>query len=83
MATAPLEFTMVAKEVKLMALAGGSRIHQYIDDWLMKAKSKQQCREKTHRLIHLVKSLGWIINFEKSGLVPQEIEFFDYKFDLG
>ena len=31
-ATAPLEFTMAAKEVKLMALAEGIRIHQYIDD---------------------------------------------------
>ena len=82
-ATAPLEFTMVAKEVKLMALAEGIRIHQYIDDWLMRAKPKQQCQENTHRLIHLVESLGWIINFQKSDLVPtQEIEFLGYKFDL-
>ena len=82
-ATAPLEFTMVAKEVKLMALAEGIRIHQYIDDWLMRAKTKQQCQENTHRLIHLVQSLGWIINFEKSDLIPtQEIDFLGYKFDL-
>ena len=82
-ATAPLEFTMVAKEVKLMALAEGIRIHQYIDDWLMRAKTKQQCQENTHRLIHLVQSLGWIIKFEKSDLIPtQEIEFLGYKFDL-
>ena len=82
-ATAPLEFTMVAKEVKLMALAEGIRIHQYIDDWLMRAKTKQQCQENTHRLIRLVQSLGWIINFEKSDLIPtQEIEFLGYKFDL-
>ena len=82
-ATAPLEFTMVVKEVKLMALAEGIRIHQYIDDWLMRAKTKQQCQENTHRLIHLVQSLGWIINFKKSDLIPtQEIEFLGYKFDL-
>ena len=82
-ATAPHEFTMVAKEVKLMALAEGIRIHQYIDDWLMRTKTKQQCRENTHRLIHLVQSLGWIINFEKSDLIPtQEIKFLGYKFDL-
>ena len=82
-ATALLEFTMVEKEVKLMALAEGIRIHQYIDDWLMRAKTKQQCQENTHRLIHLVQSLGWIINFEKSDLIPtQEIEFLGYKFDL-
>ena len=82
-AMAPLEFTMVAKEVKLMALTEGIRIHQYIDDWLLRAKSKQQCQENTHKLIHLVQSLGWIINFQKSDLVPtQEIEFLGYKFDL-
>ena len=31
-------------------------------------------------MIHLVQSLGWIINFEKSDLIPtQEIEFLGYK----
>ena len=40
-AMAPLEFTMVAKEVKLMALSEGIRIHQYIDDWLVRAETKQ------------------------------------------
>ena len=57
-ATAPLEFTMVGKEVKLITLAEGIRIHQYIDDWLMRSKTKQQCQENTHRLIHLVQSLS-------------------------
>ena len=68
-ATAALEFTMVAKEVKLTALTQGIRIHQYIDDWLMRAKTKHQCHENTHRLIHLVQSLGWIINFEKAAFI--------------
>ena len=35
LATAPLEFTKVVKEVKLMAQARGIRIHQYLDDWLL------------------------------------------------
>ena len=55
-ATALLQFTMVAEEVKQMALAEGIRIHQYLD-WLMRAKTKQQCQENTDRLIHLVHSL--------------------------
>ena len=74
---------MVVKEVKLMAVAEGIRIHKYIDDWLMRAKTEQQCQVNTHRLIHLVQSLYWIINFEKSDLIPtQEIKFLSYKFDL-
>ena len=35
LATAPLEFTKVVKEVKLMAQSRGIRIHQYLDDWLL------------------------------------------------
>ena len=34
LATAPQVFTMIVKEVKLMALSRGLRIHQYLDDWL-------------------------------------------------
>ena len=32
LSTAPLEFTVIAKEVKLMAIRKGIRIHQYLDD---------------------------------------------------
>ena len=35
LAMAPLEFTKVVKEVKLMAQTRGIRIHQYLDDWLL------------------------------------------------
>ena len=37
LSTAPLEFTVVAKEVKLMGLQKSIRIHQYLDDWLVRA----------------------------------------------
>ena len=33
LATAPQVFTMIVKEVKLMALSRGLRLHQYLDDW--------------------------------------------------
>ena len=58
-----LGFTMVAKELKLMALADGISICQYIDGWLMRTNSKQLYQENTHWLVHFVKSLGWITNF--------------------
>ena len=35
LSTAPMEFTCVVKEVKLMAQSWGIRIHQYLDDWLI------------------------------------------------
>ena len=43
LSTAPMEFTVVTKEVKLMAIHKGIRIHQYLDDWLVRAKSPQTC----------------------------------------
>ena len=43
LSTAPMEFTVVAKEVKLMAIHKGIRIHQYLDDWLVRARSHQIC----------------------------------------
>ena len=36
LSTAPMEFTVVTKEVKLMALQRGIGIHQYLDDWLLR-----------------------------------------------
>ena len=62
-ATVFLEFTMVAKEVKLMALTEGISVHQFIDGWIMRTNSKQQCQENTHWLVYLVGCLGWITNF--------------------
>ena len=38
LATAPQVFTMIVKEVKLMALSRGLRIHQYLDDWLIRSQ---------------------------------------------
>ena len=43
LSTAPMEFTVIAKEVKLMAIHKGIRIHQYLDDWLVRATSPQTC----------------------------------------
>ena len=37
-----MEFTVVAKEVKLLATYKGIRIHQYLDDWLVRVRSPKQ-----------------------------------------
>ena len=53
-----LEFTKVAKDLKLMALAEGISICQYIDGWLMITNSKQQCQGYTHWVVHVVERPG-------------------------
>ena len=83
LSTAPLEFTVIVKEVKLMAIHKGIRIHQYLDDWLVRAGSYQACLRHTEELVQLCRRLGWIVNLEKSELEPKQVfNFVGYQFDL-
>ena len=58
LATAPLEFTRVVKEVKIVAMNRNLRIHQYLDDWLLRSSSESQCQIDSKELVSLVESLG-------------------------
>ena len=81
--TAPLEFTKVVQEVKLVAQARGIRIHQYLDDWLVRAPDQETCQLHTQTLLALCHELGWVVNMEKSELTPQQVfNFVGYRFDL-
>ena len=83
LSTAPMEFTVVAKEVKLMALQRGIRIHQYLDDWLVRASSHDTCLQQTQTLMTLCRELGWLVNKQKSELAPKQVfNFIGYQFDL-
>ena len=83
LSTAPLEFTVVVMEVKLVAMHRGIRIHQYLDDWLVSARSHQVCLRHTHDLVKMCQDLGWLVNVEKSELEPRQVfEFVGYQFDL-
>ena len=82
-ATAPLEFTKVAKEVKLMAQARGIRIHQYLDDWLLRAPYPEICLQHTQTLLALCRQLGWVVSMTKSELIPKQVfNFVGYRFGL-
>ena len=82
LSTAPMEFTVVTKEVKLMTLQKGIRIHQYLDDWLVRASTHDTCLQHTQTLVTLCQELGWLVNREKSELVPQQVfNFVGYQFD--
>ena len=83
LSTAPMEFTVIAKEVKLMAAHQGIRIRQYLDDWLVRAISKQSCFHHTQFLVRICQDLGWLVNLEKSELEPKQVfDFVGYQFDL-
>ena len=83
LSTAPMEFTVVAKEVKLMAIYKGIRLHQYLDDWLVRARSHQVCLQHTQDPVKMCQELGWLVNLEKSELEPKQVfNFVGYQFDL-
>ena len=83
LSTEPLEFTIVAKEVKLMAIHKSIRIHQYLDKWLVRARSYQVCLQHTWDLVKMCQGLGWLVNLEKSELEPKQVfDFVGYQFDL-
>ena len=83
LSTAPMEFTVLAKEVKLMAIHRGIRIHQYLDDWLVRARSQHLCLQHTQILVKMCQDLGWLVNLEKSELEPKQVfDFVGYQFDL-
>ena len=66
-----------------MALQRGIRIHQYLDDWLVRATSHQTCLQHTQTLSALCQELGWLVNKEKSELVLKQVfNFVGYQFDL-
>ena len=77
------EFTVVAKEVKLMAIHKGIRIPRDLDDWLVRARSHQTCLQHTQELVVMCQQLGWLVNLEKSELEPKQVfDFVGYQFDL-
>ena len=83
LSTALMEFTVLAKEVKLMAIHKGIRVHQYLDDWLVRAGSQETCLQHTQILVNLCQDLGWLVNLEKSELEPKQVfDFVGYQFDL-
>ena len=75
----PQIFTVIVKEVKLMALTRGIRLHQYLDDWLISAQSWEEAQVNT--VVDLTQSLGLIINQEKSERKPTQVfSFVGYEY---
>ena len=71
------------QKVKFLALQKGIRIRQYLDDWLVRARSHQTCLQHTQTLVALCQELGWLVNKDKSELVPKQVfNFVGYQLDL-
>ena len=79
----PQVFIMIVKEVKLMALSRRLRLHQYLDDWLIRSQSQEEAQVNTQAVVDLTQSLRRIINQEKSELKPTRVfSFVGYEYPL-
>ena len=83
LSSAPREFTRVVTVVAHLAHGLSIRLHIYLDDWLIRAESPSGCRAHRDLILDLVRSLGFVINLDKSMLDPtQHFTFLGESFDL-
>ena len=80
---APRTFTKLIKYMIKVLAAEGIWCLPYLDDLLIIAQTKEECLQKVHRAISVLEDHGWIINFEKSRLDPQQVfEWLGMQYDL-
>ena len=81
--TAPWLFTKVVEVVKELFHRDRLSLHQYLDDWLGDAQSKQEAQTRCKLLVRICARLGFLINFKKSELIPTPVfDFVGIHFNL-
>ena len=73
---APRVFTRLVGCVAAFLRQRGLRIYCYLDDWLLVAHSPPLLRQHLAFLLQTVQALGFIINWDKSKLVPTQCPTF-------
>ena len=72
LATAPQAFTWVMAPVSAILHSLGIRLRYYLDDWLIQASSREQVLLALRTVLRLCNSLGIVVNWEISQLVPTQ-----------
>ncbi|KAJ8043910.1 TBC1 domain family member 10B [Holothuria leucospilota] len=73
LSTAPRVFTRVTKVVLAFLRRQGIHVFAYLDDWLLVGRSAQEMSDLTAYTVSLLENLGWIVNVEKSSLIPTQM----------
>jgi len=71
--TSPHAFTRVVKAVVGRVHLCGIRMHNYLDDWLIPASSKQACLTNLGLVLDMILRLGFLPNWVKSDLEPSQV----------
>jgi hypothetical protein len=70
--SAPRVFTKIVSVVAAILRAQSIRVAIYLDDWLVVNQNKQHLILDREKCLNLLVSLGFIINNQKSCLVPSQ-----------
>ena len=71
--TSPLVFTLLMKVIVTFLRKRAITLHPYLDDWLSRNQNRRRLLEHRQFILSLITSLGLIINYEKSDLVPAQV----------
>ena len=83
LSSAPWLFTLVAREFTSLIHSQNTAQHQFLDDWLGRVMYRDRCAKHRDLVLLLCKELGWVVNLEKSELVPQQVfAFVGIHYDL-
>ena len=81
--TAPLIFTKIVAEVKRMVHLQGINMCSFLDDWIHQVRTFYLGQVQAKYMVELCGKLGWIVNMEKSELIPSQVfKFLGALFDL-
>ena len=72
LSTASQVFTRVMAPVSAFLHRTGIRLRRYLDDWLIQVSSWEQVLLALETVLQLCRSLGIVVNWEKSQLIPTQ-----------
>ena len=72
LSTALQVFTRVMAPVSAILHRMGLRLRRYLDDWLLQASSRKQVLLALRTVLRLCRSLGIVVNWEKSQMIPTQ-----------
>ena len=73
LSTSPFVFTRLMIVIATFLRRRAITLHPYLDDWLARNQNRRKLLEHRQFILSLINSLGLIINYEKSDLVPAQV----------
>lgn len=72
LASAPFVYTKITKPITAYLRERGYKSVQYLDDYLCMGEDRKECKSNLSETVVLLESLGFVINHEKSMVMPSK-----------